>query len=273
MTGGAGRRCTDMTHTLENRTAVVYGAGGSLGGGVARAFAAAGARVFLAGRRAGPLEAVAADIAAAGGTAEVDVVDALDEGSVERHADAVVERAGRLDVSFNLVTRGDVQGVALLDIAPDDLLRPVTTGLTANFLTARAAARRMVAQGSGVILHLTSGSSQGSAAGMGGTGAADAATEAFMRDLAAEVGPSGVRVVGLWTAGVGDTLTDERLAAVAGPGAPTAAQAIEMMSQATALRRVPRIAQVADTATFLAGDGAAAITGTIVNVTAGLVLR
>src|SRR5262245_25790123 len=148
-----------MTHTLENRTAIVYGAGGSLGGGVARAFAAAGARVFLAGRRAEPLEAVAADIAAAGGAAEVDVVDALDEAAVEAHAASVVDRAGRLDVSFNLITRGDVQGVALLDIAPGDLLRPVTTGLMANFLTARAAARRMAEQGSGVILHLTSASS------------------------------------------------------------------------------------------------------------------
>jgi NAD(P)-dependent dehydrogenase (short-subunit alcohol dehydrogenase family) len=250
-----------MTHTLQNRTAVVYGAGGSLGGGVARAFAAAGARVFLAGRRAGPLEAVAADIATAGGAAEADVVDALDETAVEAHAASVVDRAGRIDVSFNLITRGDVQGVALLDIAPGDLLRPVSTGLMANFLTARAAARRMVEQGSGVILHLTSGSSQGSAPGMGGTGPADAATEAFMRDLAAEVGPRGVRVVGLWTAGVGDTLTDEKLAAVAG------------LSQATALRRVPMTAQVADVATFLAGDGAAAVTGTIVNVTSGLVLR
>jgi NAD(P)-dependent dehydrogenase (short-subunit alcohol dehydrogenase family) len=262
-----------MTHTLQNRTAIVYGAGGSLGGGVARAFAAAGARVFLAGRRSGPLEAVGADIAAAGGAAEADVVDALDEAAVEAHAASVVDRAGRIDVSFNLITRGDVQGVALLDIAPGDLLRPVSTGLMANFLTARAAARRMVEQGSGVILHLTSGSSQGSAPGMGGTGPADAATEAFMRDLAAEVGPRGVRVVGLWTAGVGDTLTDEKLAAVAGPNAPTAEQAVAGLSQATALRRVPMTAQVADVATFLAGDGAAAVTGTIVNVTSGLVLR
>lgn len=262
-----------MTQMLESKSAVVYGAGGALGSGVARAFALAGARVFLAGRRREPLEAVASDIAAAGGAADVDVIDALDEAAVERHAGTVVDRAGSLDVSFNLVTRGDVQGVPLLDIAVGDLLRPVTTGLTANFLTARAAVRRMVAQGSGVILHLTSASSQGSAPMMGSTGAADAATEVFMRDLAAEVGPRGVRVVGLWTAGVAGTLSDEKIAAVAGPGGPTAAQAEQMMAQATALRRVPRVAQVADTATFLASDGAAGVTGTIVNVTCGLVLR
>jgi NAD(P)-dependent dehydrogenase (short-subunit alcohol dehydrogenase family) len=177
-----------MSNTLERKNAVIYGAGGALGSGVARALAAAGARVFLTGRHAAPLEAVAA-------------------GS------------------------------------------------------------------GGEILHVTSASSQGSAPMMGATGAADAATEVFMRDLAAEVGPSGVRVVGLWTAGVAGTLTDEKIAAVASPDGPSAADVDAMLAQATALRRTPRVAQVADTATFLASDAAAGITGTNVNVTCGLVLR
>ncbi|HEX8802982.1 MAG TPA: SDR family oxidoreductase [Acidimicrobiales bacterium] len=262
-----------MTQLLENKNAVIYGAGGALGSGVARTFAGEGATVFLVGRRAGPLQAVADDVAAAGGRAHVAVLDACDEATVEAHARTVVESAGGIDVSFNLVTRGDVQGVSLLDIALDDLLRPVTTGLTANAVTARAAARHMVERGSGVILHLTSASSQGSAPMMGGTGAADAATETFMRDLAAEIGPRGVRVVGLWTAGVADTLTDEKIAGVSGPGGPSAAQVEEMLAQMTTLRRVPRVAQVADTAAFLASDRAAATTGTIVNATCGLVLR
>jgi len=262
-----------MTNTLENKNAVIYGAGGALGSGVSRAFAAAGARVFLAGRHAGPLEAVAAEIRAAGGAAEVDVLDATDEAAVEAHAESVVARGGSLDVSFNLITRGDVQGRPFLDLTLDELLAPVVTGLTATIVTARAAARRMAAQGSGVILHLTSASSQGSGPMMGATGTADAATEVFMRDLAADVGPSGVRVVGLWTAAVADTLTDEKIAAVAGPGAPSAAEVDAMLAQTAALRRTPRIAQVADTATFLASDAAAGITGTIVNVTCGLVLR
>lgn len=261
-----------MTNTLENKNAVVYGAGGALGRGVSLAFAAAGARVFLAGRHAGPLEAVAAEIRSAGGAAEVDVLDATDEAAVEAHADSVVARGGSLDVSFNLITRGDVQGRPLLELTLDELLAPVVTGLTATIVTARAAARRMAGRG-GVILHLTSASSQGSGPMMGATGTADAATEVFMRDLAADVGPSGVRVVGLWTAAVADTLTDEKIAAVAGAGAPSAAEVDAMLAQTAALRRTPRIAQVADTATFLASDAAAGITGTIVNVTCGLVLR
>ena len=248
-----------MTQLLESKNAIIYGAGGSLGGAVARTFAREGAAVFLAGRHAEPLKAVAADVTAAGGTAEVAVVDALDEEAVAAHAADVVARRGTLDVSFNLITRGDVQGIPFLDLAT-------------NFVTARAAARHMVPQGSGVILSLTSASSIGTAPAMGGTGPADAAIEALMRYLAAEWGPSGVRVVGLWTAGVVESLTDEKIGAVAGPGAPSAAQLREMLAQAATLRRSPRLEDVAETALFLASDRAAAVTASIVNVTCGLVI-
>jgi NAD(P)-dependent dehydrogenase (short-subunit alcohol dehydrogenase family) len=198
---------------LENKNAIIYGGGGSIGGAVAKEFAKEGARVFLAGRTREKLEATARDVASAGGSAEVAVLDALDEEAVDDHAQAVVAQAGSIDVSFNLVTRGDVQGIALVDMTTDDLLRAVLNGLRTNFITARAAARRMIEQGSGVILALDSGSANGSPM-MGGTGPADAATDTFIRNLAAEVGPRGVRVVGIWTAGLPETFSKEKLAAV-----------------------------------------------------------
>src|SRR5256885_17233271 len=98
----------------------------------------------------------------------------------------------------------------------DDLLRAVVNSLRSNFLTARAAGRCMIQQGSGVILHLNSASGDGAMPGMGSTGPADAATEAFMRYLAAEMGPRGVRVCGIWTAGVAETLSQEKLTPVGG---------------------------------------------------------
>jgi NAD(P)-dependent dehydrogenase (short-subunit alcohol dehydrogenase family) len=259
---------------LENKNAVIYGAGGGIGGGVARTFAREGARVFLAGRTREPLEAVAADVTAAGGSAEVAVLDVLDEQAVEEHAGAVAAEAGSLDVSFNLINRGDVQGTPLVDMTAADLTRAVTTGLLANFHTARAAARHMTRQGSGVILSVTSGSARGAAPLMGSTGPADAATEAFLRYLAAEIGQHGVRVVGIYTAGVPETFTPEKLAAV-NPNMKLDQAGIEQMlaglGQMTMLRRPPSLAQVADTAAFLASDRAGGITGTIVNVTCGLV--
>jgi NADP-dependent 3-hydroxy acid dehydrogenase YdfG len=89
---------------LDDKVAVVYGAGGPIGGAVARAFAEAGARLFLAGRDASRLAPLAEEIAAT--TAAVDVDD---RSVVEQHADAVLAAAGRIDISFNAVATDDVQ--------------------------------------------------------------------------------------------------------------------------------------------------------------------
>ncbi|HEY2041179.1 MAG TPA: SDR family oxidoreductase [Jatrophihabitans sp.] len=258
--------------SLQDKNAIIYGAGGAIGGGVARAFARDGARVFLTGRTRVALNAVAADIVAAGGQAEVAEVDALDERAVDEHARSVVGHAGSIDVSFNLITRGDVQGVPLVKMSTDDLVHAVTTGLTSNFLTARAAARHMMEQGSGVILALNSGSAHGSPM-MGSTGPADAALDTFIRNLAAEIGPSGVRVLGIWTAGLPETLSPAKLKAVNSDLDLDDAAFQGLLNQLDQLRmtrRSPRLAQVADTAAFLASDRAAAITGTFVNVTSGM---
>jgi NAD(P)-dependent dehydrogenase (short-subunit alcohol dehydrogenase family) len=256
---------------LENKNAVIYGGGGAIGGGVARTFAGEGARVYLAGRTRGPLEAVAAEIEAAGGSAEVAELDALDEQAVDEHASTVSSLAGSIDVSFNLISRGDVQGIPLVDMKAEDFTLPITTGITSNFITARAAARRMIEQGSGVILALDSGSANGSPM-MGGTGPADAATDTFIRNLAAEVVPHGVRVLGIWTAGVPETLSPEKLASVDSNLVMDEAAfqgLLDRLDEMRMLRRSPRLAQVAAVAAFLASDNAAAITGTFINVTSG----
>ncbi len=255
---------------LKDKNAVIYGAGGSIGGAVAKEFACEGARVFLAGRTRNPLEAVAADISSASGSAEVAVLDALDEEAVDEHARAMASETGSIDVSFNLITRGDVQGIPLIDMKTDDLLHAVVNGFRSNFITARAAARHMVKQGSGVILVLDSGSANGSPM-MGSTGPADAATDILVRNLAAEIGPRGVRVVGIWTAGLPETFSKEKVAAVDSRFQEEAAfrGLIEGLDQMRMTRRSPRLAEVASTATFLASEKAAAITGTFVNVTSG----
>ena len=85
---------------LKNKVAVIYGAGGDIGGAVARAFAREGAKGFLTGRKRAPVEAVAKDIVAAGGSAEAAVVDALDEQAVDKHLQSVIDKAGRVEISF-----------------------------------------------------------------------------------------------------------------------------------------------------------------------------
>src|SRR5919106_2418134 len=192
---------------LEGKNCIIYGGGGSIGSGVARTFAREGARLFRVGRTRDSLEAVAAEL---GDTAEVAVLDARDGSAVDEHGRDVAAKAGSVDVSFNLVTRDDVQGIPLVDMSWEDFNSPVANGLHANFNTATSAARVMTAQGGGVILTVTSGSSKGLHPGMGGTGPADAATETFLRYLAAEAGAQGVRVLTIHTAGGQETLTGRK---------------------------------------------------------------
>ena len=270
---------------LENKNAVIYGAGGKVGGAVARAFAREGAKVFLAGRTRGTLEAVAADIEAAGGSAEVAEVDALDERAVEEHADAVAEEAGGIDVSFNAVwIRGDLQGIPLVDMAAEDFALPITTGITTHFLTARAAARRMSPRGSGVILTLSTSAAALSGRDRkfhrtGGFGVACAAIEALTKQLAAELGARGVRVVCLRPDALPETWPDGSEVGASGAGegegatgADDARGVLAYMEGGSLLGRLPTLEEVGNAAVFLASDRASAMTGTVANLTCGSVV-
>ncbi|MFE5245447.1 MULTISPECIES: SDR family NAD(P)-dependent oxidoreductase [unclassified Streptomyces] len=255
---------------LQDRTAIVYGGGGSIGSAVARTFAAEGARVYLAGRTREKVERVAKEIANDGGAASAAVLDVFDEQAVTEHAAGVVREAGGLDVSFNLIRVPGLQGVPLIDMAVDDVTTLVHDQLRANFITARAAATHMVERGSGVILALNSGSAVGSTM-MGSTGPADAALDVLIRNLAAEIGPSGVRAAGIWTAGLPETITREKLAEHGAVVDDAGLQAIlANLDQMRMTKKSPRLSEVADTAAFLASDRAGAITGTFVNVTSGM---
>ncbi|WP_321576107.1 SDR family oxidoreductase [Halosolutus gelatinilyticus] len=179
---------------LEDKVAVIYGAGGQIGGAVAQAFAREGATVFLAGRTHSALEEVAGEIRADGGDAETTVVDALDEEAVDDFADEVVEEAGRLDVSFNVISYEDVQE-PLTEISVEDFLQPITAATRTQFLTARAAARHMVERGSGVILHF-GGDGPQTLPGLGGFKVALDAVEGLRRQWSVELGGIASRVMG-----------------------------------------------------------------------------
>lgn len=259
---------------LENKNAVVYGAGGAIGGAVARAFAREGASVFLTGRTLDKVEAVAGEIRAAGGIAEAAEVDALDEQAVEDHADAVAQTAGGIDVSFNAIgiPQQGVQGIPMVDLSPEDFGLPIRTYTTAQFLTARAAARRMVEKGSGVILTLTATPARLAAPLVGGMGSAWAAVEALTRSLAAELGPQGVRAVCLRPNGIPETATIREVYGLHADGVGMSREEFQAFSEGmTLLGQLPTLAQVANVATFIASDGAGAMTGTVVNLSSGAI--
>jgi NAD(P)-dependent dehydrogenase (short-subunit alcohol dehydrogenase family) len=255
---------------LKDKIAVIYGAGGAIGGAIARVMAAEGATLFLTGRRQAPLDAVARDIVAAGRSAVTAEVDALDEQVVDRHLQEVIDQAGRVDISFNAVGFPDTQmlGVPLLELDAQKFARPITAYATSYFLTARLAARRMVANKSGVIMTVTALPSRTGTTLNGGYGAAMAAKEALTRDLSAELAPHGIRVVSLRPHGIPETATMKNVHALKA-SAMTYEQFQAYLAGTTHPRRVMVLAEVANLAAFMASDRASGMTGTTVNLTMG----
>lgn len=259
---------------LKNKNAIIYGAGGAIGGAVARAFAREGATVFLAGRTLAKLEAVAQDIAAAGGVAETAEVDALNEHAVNQHADAVAAKAGSIDIALNAVGINHDQGTPFVELDYETFNTPIEGHVKTLFVTSKAVARHMVRQGAGVILTLSTPGAKLSGAGFLGHGVANAAVEAFSRILAGELGASGVRSLCIRPHAIPEAVsagahTADVFGAVAERAGITIDQVLESMTGATLLKRLPTLNQVADVAAFLASDRAATMTGTIANLTAG----
>jgi 3-oxoacyl-[acyl-carrier protein] reductase len=245
---------------LQDKVAVIYGGGGGIGGAVARAYAREGARVFLAGRTQATLDLAAEDIRSAGGSVETDVVDALDETAVDRHAHRIVERAGSLDISFNLISLGDVQGTPLAEMTLEDFERPIATAVRSQFLTTRAASRHMIRQGSGVILFFGGDGDPLPDYSIGGFQIALAAVESLRRQLASELGKHGIRVISILSGGVPETIPQD----VAEGAAIT-----EDIVGRTMLKRAATLEDVGNVTVFAASDLARTMTGTVLNMTAG----
>jgi NAD(P)-dependent dehydrogenase (short-subunit alcohol dehydrogenase family) len=257
---------------LQDKVAVIYGAGGAIGGAVARAFASEGAKVFLTGRLRGPVEAVAQDIVSAGGFAAAAEVDAVDEQAVDRHLESVIERAGRVDISFNAIgiPNAKIVGVPLVDLAAEQFSLAVMAYTTSYFLTARLAARHMIPKRSGVIMTVTALHARTGLALVGGYGPAQAAKEALTRHLSAELAPQGIRVIGLRPQGMPETRTiKEAFEPRAEALGMTWDQFQEFLAGRTHPRRLMTLSEMADVAAFMASDKASGMTGTTVNLTMG----
>ncbi|WP_309108325.1 SDR family oxidoreductase [Arthrobacter sp.] len=243
---------------LQDRTALIYGAGGPIGGAVARGLAAEGAHVFLAGRTQSKLDKVANGIREFGGKAETAVVDALVETEVEDFVDQVAKQTNRIDVSFNLISYGDVQQ-PLMEISAEDFTQPIINATRTHFLTTRAAARHMVKQRSGVVL-LFGGSGPQTSPGLGGFKVALDALEGLRRQWALELGKRGIRVVTMVTGGIIETIPWQ----VDGRD-----EIVQEINRTAHLNRTANLEDVGSVAAFIASDRARAITDATINISSG----
>jgi 3-oxoacyl-[acyl-carrier protein] reductase len=252
--------------TLENKNTIIYGAGGSMGGAVAKALAANGAKVFLTGRNLSSVQKVADEILASGGRAEVGCVDALDAKAINHFLETIVRNAGTLDISFCAIDYQVVQNMPLVDMDEGDFVRPVTIAMRAQFLTATAAAKVMIKQRSGVILSLTATPGGIGYPYTGGFAPACCAIESFSRNLASELGMYGIRVVNIRSGGS----PDSRVFKDAIDRNPEEVKPIiHKMEEDTMLKKLPLMEDITNVAVFLASDLAGKITGVTIDVTAG----
>ncbi len=255
-----------MEKILTNKTAVVYGAG-SIGSAVAAAFAQAGATVFVADHHEDTLNKLADK------SIQTERLDVLDKDAVAAFVKAVVEKTGRVDISFCATSThkpGGEQGAALTELSYEDFAMPILDYTKATFNTATAVYPYMVKQHAGVILGMTAVVSQMPLPYTAGFGPAWAAVEAMLRLLAAELGPYGVRTVCLHSAG-SEGAADKTLAS----SNPELEQRADLWGQRwmsrNLLGRGPTLEEVGHMAVFMASDLAGATTGTTVSLTAGMV--
>lgn len=268
---------------LKDRSAVIFGGSGAIGGAVARVFAREGAKVYICGRTQSKLDAVAADIIAAGGAVETALVDAFDQQAVQNHVKAIAEKAGSIDILLNAVSVMHDQGTLLADLSLEDFMKPVDGFLRTLFITSKAVVPYMGGNRPGVVLTLSTPGSKMAAPGVIGHCVACAGTEAFSRVLAAELAPSNIRVVCIRPHAISDapaagSYTNDLFKTQTSYKESGSEQTVEKwlpnspMAQSTMLKRLPTLYEVAEAAAFLASDRAGAMTATVANLSCGSVV-
>ncbi|MYU26435.1 SDR family oxidoreductase [Streptomyces sp. SID8352] len=241
------------------RTVLVTGGAGGIGRGVAAAFAELGDTVVIADRDAQRVTETAQALGVHGRT-----LDITDEAAITRELDSVQEEFGPVEVLVNNAGLLTVHGT-LLDLPGGDLDTILRTNVLGTFLMTQHTARRMVDAGvAGAIVNLSSIGGRQPTPGMGGYESSKAAVDALTRWSAIELADSGIRVNAV---APGPVLTE--MMAV---GMPEGSPQREAWEQRIPLHKFASVEDVAAAAVFLAGDGAAHITGTSLAVDGGQLL-
>lgn len=241
---------------LDGYVALVTGAGRGIGAGIARAYARAGADVALVARTAGELEDVAAAVRAAGRSASVIPADLTDVSGAVKIVERAIAEHGRLDILVN--NAGGAMPAAYLDTTPEALDQAFHFNVAAPFELIRQATPHLLGSGRGSVINITSRMDRLAARQMVIYGTVKAAFAHLTRLLAVELAP-GVRVNAIApgvveTDGLKTVLNDELRRRIV---------------SATPLHRLATVADVANTARWLASPAASYVTGKVIEIDGG----
>ena len=243
--------------TLEEKVAVVTGGGQGLGRAITLALARAGAKVVVADMNPDTAEAVAAEVADAGGEALALQVDVSDEASVAALQERALDRFGRVDVLA--ANAGLYPRSMVVDMPEEEWDRVLDVNVGGQFLCARAFVPAMKQQGSGRIICTASSIAYKGQPGHAHYAASKAATLGLVRGLARELAPHGITVNAV-APGTANT---------AMPRQHRSEESMRERGARVPLGRIAEPEDIANTVAFLASDAAAYITGQTLVVNGG----
>jgi 3-oxoacyl-[acyl-carrier protein] reductase len=242
---------------FEGRTALITGASQGIGAAVARVLAGRGARVVLAARSRERLDALAAEIEAAGGVACALPLDLSDPASIEAAVSSLDGEMAAVDVLVN--TAGVTADGLLLRMSQEQWERVLRTNLTGTFVLTKALVRGMMKRRYGRIVTISSVVGLMGNAGQANYAASKAGLIGFTKSIARELGSRGITANVVAPGFVSTAMTD---------ALPDAVK--ESMLASIALGRFGTVEDVAAAVVFLASQEAAYVTGDVVNVSGGL---
>lgn len=256
---------------LEGKIVVVTGAGRGIGREIALTCADEGADLVLAARSRSALQEVADEIEAKGRNAQVIETDVCQRASVARMAQETLARWGRVDV---LVNNSGIGGPSapLWEVEPDDWDETIAVNVTGVFSCCQAILPSMIERGIGSVINIGSITAKRPLLNRSAYAASKAALIGLTRTLAEEAGPHGIRVNLVSPGAVEGSRIDWVFEQQAKASGRDVAEVRAEFKSMAPLKRLVSAIDVANAVAFLASDEAAGITGTDLNVTAGLVM-
>jgi NAD(P)-dependent dehydrogenase (short-subunit alcohol dehydrogenase family) len=255
---------TDNTRDLAGAAILITGGGSGIGLGTAEVLVASGAHVTICGRTEGRLKTAADGIdTSAGGSIRYVVADVTNEDDVIAAVAAAAERTGRLD-GVVACAGGNETISPITQIDTDAWRRTVELNVTGTMLTMKHSARALVRAGGGSFIAISSIAASNTHRWFGAYGVVKSAVDHLVQLAADELGASKVRVNGIRP---GLTRTD--LVAMITDGGPV----LEDYESCTPIPRIGEVDDVANLARFLLGPESTWITGQLINVDGGQMLR